>query len=226
MNRGFNFLVLAVTKTYAGYCIAGMDNDGNWIRPLPVGRGKFWGIQLDGRLIKVGDIWEISDYVEEYDETSPGHTEDIRLRREPIFKRATSNDELIEFVTKHQEHSEELAHTLNAKSRSLCLVGVEEFHNFMGKNSYSGKLSARMTFESEGENHLNITSSNKGFPITDLKWRAYTIQEKVTATKFDEIFVCIGLARTEPAKGIDQEYPMVISVITNPEVLLLPTYPN
>ena len=133
---------------------------------------------------------------------------------------------LVEFVTKHQESLEDLEHTLNANSRSLCLVEVDTFRNFMDESTFNEKLSPRMTFEFEGEEYLNTTKSNKGFPITDLKWRAYTIQEKGTQNNFDAIFICIGLARIEKKKDISKEYPMVISVITDPVVPLLPTYPK
>ncbi|MEK3935726.1 hypothetical protein MKY41_10415 [Sporosarcina sp. FSL W7-1349] len=230
MNKTFRFLILAVTKTYGGYCIAGMDKKGKWIRPLPVGAGKFWGISLDAnntsRYIKVGDVWEISQYEKEYDPTSPGHTEDIRLKSKPIYIGSLSNDQLVKFVNNHQECKEELELTLNADSRSLCLIKASEFRNFMDRSTYDGRESPRMTFEFQGKTYRNTTTSTTGFPITDLKWRAYTIQRKETQNNFDDTFICIGLARIEKKKNITREYPMVISVITNPEVPLLPTYPN
>lgn len=226
MNKTFNFLVLAVTKTFEGYCVAGMNKEGRWIRPLPPSGRKFWDIELDKRQIKVGDVWEISEWQVELDATSPRHTEDIRLNQNPAFGGRMSNEQLVEFAIRHQESVQDLNETLNADSRSLCLVSVDSYNNFMDHSSYNNKQSPRMTFEIQGEEYQNTTRSNTGFPITDLKWRAYTMQNKQVENQFNDIFICIGLARMEPKKDINKEYPMLISLITNPEVPLLPTYPN
>lgn len=228
MGKSVLFVILAVTKTFDKYCIAGMDSNGNWIRPLPVGTGKFWSTIFYNNMkpIQVGDVWEISNFRAEYDSSSPGHTEDIRLITEPVFKQHLSNEELINFVNKHKEDMKALNDTLDANARSLCLIDVDEFEYFMALNDFSQKTSPRMTFSYQGEEYKNVTRSITGYPITDLKWRAYTIQNKQTTGSFKSILICVGLARTEPKKDMNKEYPMIISVITDPEVPLLPTYPN
>jgi hypothetical protein len=227
MKKGFSFVILAITKTYDKFCIAGMDEKGKWLRPLPVGKEKFWysvKYANDG-LIQVGDLWEITEYETEYDDCSPGHTEDLRLIEDPTFERHLTNEELIRFVQKFQEDEVALNRTLNAESRSLCLVEADNFNNFLHESSFSGKMQARITF-SFGEKQYNNTTSTPGFPITDLKWRAYTIQQIPTTKDWSSLFICVGLARPEPKKGLEREYPMIISVITDPEVPLLRSYPS
>lgn len=226
--KSVEIVILAVTKTYDKYCIAGMDMDGNWIRPLPVGKTNFWSTIFydNNELIKVGDIWRLDAYEVEYDNTSPGHTEDLRLITNPTFSKRLNNDELIGFVNEHQENNISLHDTLNARSRSLCLVEVEKFRNFMDRSTFDGSLKPRLTFTSNGEKFRNTTTSTQGYPITDLKWLAYTTQGIMSPKTMNSSYICIGLARTEPSKGFTREYPMVISVITDPEVPLLPSYPR
>lgn len=222
-------VILAVTKTYNSYCIAGMSADGSWYRPLPTHARKFWSDvrYSNGQFIQVGDVWEISSYRKEADSASPGHTEDIRLIDVPIFTQRLTNEQLIRFLENVNENEHALNDTFSAKSRSLCLIKVDDFSNFVYENNYDGQLQrkARITFSYNGKTYRNITST-PGFPITDLKWRAYTLQEVETPTNWNSAYICIGLARTEPKKGLMNEYPMVISVVTDPYMPLLPTYPN
>lgn len=227
MKKSFLFVVLAVTKTYDGYCIAGMDKNGRWIRPLPTGRGKFWSSVKypNQEFIKVGDVWSITRYEKAFDNNSPGHTEDIRLTNSPILKNRLTNSELLEFVRRHQEGKEELSKTLDADARSLCLVKVDHFEHFIHKNTFDGKRQPRISFSYMGERYNNTTNT-PGYPITDLKWRTYTLEQIPVDLSFKSQYICIGLARTEPKKGFTKEFPMVISVITDPEVPLLPTYPK
>jgi len=228
MSKTIKFVILAVTKTFDKFCIAGMDENGKWIRPLPVGKVKFWPnvFYQNNDPIQVGDVWVINNYKQEFDLSSPGHTEDIRLDEDPIFEKHLSNDQLIQFVNKHQEDITDLRRTLNAESRSLCLVQVDNFRNSMEKSSYDGTTSPRIFFSFKGNKYGNSSRSTQGLPITDLKWRSYTIKNIGTPKKMTSAFICVGLARTEPTKGINIEYPMVISVITDPEVPMLPTYPK
>lgn len=204
-----------------------MDQEGNWIRPLPVGKEKFWASVKypNNELIKVGDVWGITEYKKELDDISPGHTEDIRLFKNPTLHKSLTNRELISFAQKFRDDEAALWKTLNAESRSLCLVKANNFENFLHENSFNGKIQARITFSYRGKQYNNTTST-PGFPITDLKWRAYTYQQISVPNAWNSVYICVGLARPEPKKGLNSEYPMIISVITDPEVPLLPTYPR
>ena len=220
MSNRLTFSILAVTKTFDSYCIAGMDQNGDWYRPLPNGRGKFWSTVCygDGTFIEVGDVWVINDYIKEPDQISIGHTEDIRLKSPPTYVKKLSDRELIQFVQAKQENSVDLEETINADKRSLCLIKVDSFTSFI--NTYNEKKSSRILFEFEGISYRNTTRT-PGFPVTDLKWRAYILQECVPLNDWQEKFICIGLARKEPNKDINQEYPMVISIITEPNLLII-----
>ncbi|WP_026679181.1 dual OB domain-containing protein [Fictibacillus gelatini] len=225
MGNSLSITILAVTKTFDSYCIAGMDDKGNWYRPLPNFGGKFWP-QLryqDGSWIQVGDVWEINDYISEFDPISPAHTEDIRLITPPIQIKRLSNKELIQFAYQNQENNSKLQNTLDANGRSLCLVSANNFEGF--SHTFNNRIRPRVKFVANGVAYDNMTST-PGFPLTDLKWRAYILQNRDYPKDLNSAFICIGLARKEPSKNIIKEYPMVISIITDPEVPLLPSYPN
>ncbi|MCJ7843288.1 hypothetical protein MUB24_20895 [Lederbergia sp. NSJ-179] len=136
---------------------------------------------------------------------------------------ALPNKELIQFVRKNQEDNEELQRTLEVNGRSLCLVSADNFDAFI--HTYNDRSTARATFDFEGKTFRNTTST-PGFPLTDLKWRSYVLQKQSVLRNWSSVFICIGLARKEPIKGIDKEYPMIISIMTDPEVPPLLTYPN
>jgi hypothetical protein len=161
VSKPITFVILAVTKTFNKYCIAGMDSNGKWIRPLPVGKEKFWSSVFynNNDPIQVGDVWEITKYQQEFDSSSPGHTEDIRLINNQTFKKHLSNDELIQFVNKHQEKEVDLRDTLDAKSRSLCLIMVDSFSNSMEKNRFDQTVKPRIFFSFKKKEYGDRTQS-------------------------------------------------------------------
>ncbi|WP_404430945.1 dual OB domain-containing protein [Sutcliffiella horikoshii] len=217
-----NFTVLAVTKTYDKYCIAGIDEDGNWLRPLPPDTStKFWSnlFYNDNKKIMVGDVWEIYNHRAELDPNSPGHTEDIRLVDWDSYSliKKLPNNELLQLVSKFQSGETELSETLQANGRSLCLIDIDSFRQV------ENLLRIKFTFNGIDYNN---TTQTEGFPITDLKWRSYIQQKINTPNTYDSLYLVIGLARKEPRKDIYKEYPMAISLITDPEVPVLDSYPN
>jgi hypothetical protein len=210
-------IILAVTKTYNQFCIAGMTEEGRWVRPQP-NTGLFWDNleYSDGSFIKVGDVWEIKDeeFSSKLDPTSPGHTENIRLLGSATRVNILDNDRLLEFIRNHSEDTLSLTNTLNANGRSLCLIKIESFN--MVNNS-------RLTFTLNGNRYCNNTKS-EGYPVTCLKWRSIFSQNLQYSSSVGELYICIGLARKEPPK-IMKEYPMVIGIYTSPEAPLPSTYP-
>lgn len=220
LNRPLKIIILAITQTYERYCVAGMTERGQWIRPLPPDH-RFWASCKydDGTFIKPGDIWEVTDYVKYNDPTSPGHTEDIRvLSYESLYKCGElNNTELCAFVKQHLESEQTLHDTLNANGRSLCLIKVDDIWKIEGAN--------RICFTMNAKEYRNNTYK-EGYPVTDLKWRSvFRSHRSISFKGFQNLYLCIGLARTEPNKNITREYPMVISIITNPFVDYPPQYP-
>jgi hypothetical protein len=225
MSEPFLFIILAVTKTDNKYGIAGMDQNGKWFRPLPIGNEKFWPTvryRNDDYMV-VGDVWEITSYEKEYDASSPGHTEDIRLFREPMFHGRLSHGQLINFVYKYKEDKVALHNTLRGNSRSLCLIAADSFKNFLDRSSFDRKLKPMITFLHDGKQYSHTSMSTNGFPLIDVKWVDYTNQQVATRYIWDSLYVCVGVERNETMKGINREEPMIISVITEPQVPLLPS---
>ncbi|GMN99861.1 dual OB domain-containing protein [Parageobacillus thermoglucosidasius] len=219
MKKPLKIVILAVTKTYDRYCIAGMTEYGKWVRPLPPDH-RFWETYTydDQTFIKPGDVWEITDYIKYDDPQSPGHTEDIKvLNYNSVYKCNELNDEqLCEFVEQRLENEQSLNDTLNANGRSLCLIKVDGIRKVVGEQ--------RVCFTMNGREYRNNTF-REGYPVTDLKWRSIFQHHSVSFEKFNKLYLCVGLARKEPNKGIEREYPMIISIITNPFVPYPPQYP-
>lgn len=220
LDKPLKIVILAITKTYERYCIAGMTEYGQWVRPLPPDH-RFWESYEydDGTFIRPGDVWEITDYVKYNDPDSPGHTEDIRvLNYNSVCKCGElNNTELCAFIEQHLESEQTLNDTLNANGRSLCLIKVDDIRKIDGEN--------RVCFTMHGREYCNNTSK-EGYPVTDLKWRSiFRSYRSISFKGLQNLYLCIGLARKEPNKGIMREYPMVISIITNPFVNYPSQYP-
>jgi len=100
---------------------------------------------------------------------------------------------------------------------SLCLIKVDDIRKIDGEN--------RVCFTMHGREYCNNTSK-EGYPVTDLKWRSiFRSYRSISFKGLQNLYLCIGLARKEPNKGIMREYPMVISIITNPFVNYPSQYP-
>jgi len=220
LDKTLKIVILAVTKTYDRYCIAGMTEYGEWVRPLPPDH-RFWTTYryCDSAFIKPGDVWEITDYVKYNDPQSPGHTEDIKILDYNSVNKCNelSNEQLCTFVERHLEDEQSLCDTLDANGRSLCLINADKIRKVVGEN--------RVCFTINGNEYRNNTFK-EGYPVTDLKWRSVFQHRSVRFDEFNQLYLCVGLARKEPNKDIYREYPMVISIITNPFVPYPQQYPD
>lgn len=122
---------LAVTKArYGKFCIAGMDKNWRWIRPIPRPSGeRFWTkkeLSEPGAFIESGDVYEIEGYrPKEFQFTN--HTEDFIITKFE-YVRTLTNEELLRFLDKNVENYQAFSDTVKARGRSTCLIKVNKIH--------------------------------------------------------------------------------------------------
>lgn len=213
--------IVAVTKAYDKFCIAGMDEHGKWIRPIPRVRGqRFWEREElfnDNEFIKAGDIYEIDGNTPSRFEY-PNHTEDFIVNKLKYIKTLTNNH-FIRFLEDKIEDNNAFIDTVNARGRSVCLVKVEKVIDT--STVWDGKNKARMRFE--GNFNLdNPLTKYKDYVVKDCKWVG--LMDFGNIDFIEEAYLCIGLAT--PAPYDKKEYPQVIGLHTKQEIAFTENYPD
>jgi len=217
--------ILAVTKSYNGFCIAGMTSTGKWIRPISnISHGRFWSKEeliTNGRFIMSGDVWEIEGKSPETYEYQ-NHTEDYLLTEWKLI-RQLEESEFLEFIKMHCEGSESLSAVFEAnRGRSLCLVRADQVQTYTTK--FEGKNRARMLLSSNEYNLYNPRTNNGNIVVKDCKWEILLLNGKEIPEEINHKYICIALATPNPRDGI--EYPQIVGFHTFPNVLCEKTYPD
>jgi hypothetical protein len=158
-------LLLAVTKMLTGICIGGViSGDRRWIRPVKEhGTILLGDVRLpDGTLMRPFDIIALNLGKPR---PQPPHVEDVlcdfvrprpqRVRHVPEEARAALLQAAVD------PHPEEV---LQRQTRSLTLFQPSDFTASFFHDTYSGKFEARLAWPGCG--------SDRGYPVTDLRWRA------------------------------------------------------
>lgn len=212
------FVLLAVTKMLSGFCLAGIDEEGRWARPVK----RFGSLQLgdvsyrDRTLMRPFDRTRL--FVERR-RPDPPHVEDCIcefVRRRPELVDHLSPAERAGFLARRAEP--EIASLVAAK-RSLALTRVDDLAATFRLDGYSGKYEARL--------RLPGVDGERGLPVTDLRWRALgraLLKDRagsVTLTLADlrersgvtDAYVALGLARQFDGR----HWPLVIGVHLVPD---------
>jgi hypothetical protein len=218
------FIVLAVTKSYDGFCVAGMNDVGKWIRPIsPNSRNRFWTreeLNLNGEFAKPGDVWEIQGRTPKSFEF-PNHTEDYILSSLVKYTSLTGT-QLQVFLESHCEGEHDLSDVFGANGRSLCLIEADEFTHYT--TNYENKHRARMVFTSEHCNLRNPLTKDGNIIVKDCRWEGLLLRNINIPNHYENIYVCIGLAT--PFGNPPVEYPQVVGLHTVPAVKEHPLYPD
>lgn len=209
-------VVLAVTRAFGKFCIAGMTLDGEWIRPIPqpgmylLEQDRFWDedkITFDETLIQTGDRITIEGYAPSSLRYS-NHSEDFITTG---MKKTGHFDvqELIQFLDSHKEDYQSFKKTVYGNDgRSLCLIEVEDF--FCHVNRYDdGNTRYTMSFTHSQFNVKNPITNAGTYVVKDRRWEDLMKSNSVPNLQHNRLFLCIGLAT--PYKGV--EYPMAIGLI-------------
>lgn len=206
-------LIIAVTRTYAGFCVVGINSSKNFIRPIR-GRGgnRFWPerqlTHQDG-FIKCGEVWELKGG--QVESEFQNHKEDF-LASEFNYKHSLDHNKFIRFLNKSTEDQQAFLDTVHGRSRSICLVTVNRLNII--RRYWEGQLRLRMGFT--GSFSLgNPKTIDNLYPVKDCKWERL-LQQNYQPPDFERIFVCFGLAIPTPYDRI--EYPQIIGLHTLPDV--------
>lgn len=212
--------ILAVTKTSNDrFCIAGLDEDGDWVRPIFTEdpNARFWPreqLMISDEFVKSGDVWEIKGRqptILQY----PNHVEDYVVTKRS-FSRSLNNNQLIKFLRTHSEDVTVFNDTVMGQGRSLCLVKIRSFRTEVFYN----KPKLYLTGDNFSLDNPHVRFNN--YIIKDCKWSGLVMQDYHQWPKFSEVYACIGLA----TQWNGTEYPQLIGLHTNPDIPCLPSYPD
>lgn len=168
-------VILAVSRISDGVCVAGITDDGQWIRPTRPNRNDSWRQLEYNDCRDVNGEWIVRkgnrvrlDLVEPIPKDS--HSEDWRLGNQEVkLVHELTEEEYFDFCQEHQESSLEPLEQTTSK-RSLILVCPERFTSFTFQieTSLKGKQSyvPRCGFDCSGQSYQNK-------PLSDAEWRGY-----------------------------------------------------
>jgi hypothetical protein len=234
-------LILAVSKTLAGVCIAGMTTEPDpitglrWVRPIR----EQGHVLLDDITTAKGIVIRPFDVVE-FNLLRPcshlPHIEDWIVdfvRHRPRVVRRLEGQQRIDFLQKYLDTAPH--QVLNSQQRSLCLIKPDWIKGCFRLDSYSGKFDARLAFGLD-QSAYQGSYAKGGISVTDLKWRAlgrawlpegggwteFDTGDLETRFSIDQIYLAVGLAHSY--KG--SLGPIVVGVHTLPDYQAVVDYDN
>lgn len=196
------FVVLAVTEACGGLCIAGMNSEGKWMRPLGKRLDRFWELNDFITNVDVGDVWEINGHFIT-NNMLPNHIEDFLICGQPLKKSRLTKNELQVFLQHHEECIEDLHQLINGSGRSLCLIKVDEC-----KLTINKRVEKKTKLSIANENIYNSRRKDNLFPFSGIKG---DINKCYADYPIGSSYLCFG--KSTPSGKIKKEFPMVISLL-------------
>ncbi len=221
--------ILAITKMHGGVCTAGIDEQGQWVRPVRQfkvasyahsGASDYCLLPLDffhggqSHLVNLGvtHCWLKSH------QPTPPHVEDwtLDVNRKPQLRKKLSLEEQSEFLATHAEAD---FTPLLRHERSLALFQATQFAFHFGWNATGDDVTVRASGTIAGNELRDIG-------CTDLRLRALgrklLAQSKTaTLTQLDfarhlkrATYLVVGLSRLHQGK----HWPILVGVHTLPEL--------
>ncbi|NOT59974.1 MAG: hypothetical protein HOP19_07080 [Acidobacteria bacterium] len=221
--------ILALTKMHGGVCTAGIDADGQWVRPVRTAQQVEHGITdhcllpLDffhggqSHLVNLG----VTRFTLDAPAPQPPHSEDwtLNLKQKPSFIRKLSTSEQTDFLAAHAESTL----TLADPGRSLTLIKPDDYRFTFSRNQTGDDVTVRASFS------IGATTIND-IGCTDLRLRVlgrklcpqadaapYTLNQTGFARHGKEaMYLAVGLSRLHQGK----HWLIVVGVHTLPELAL------
>ncbi len=211
---------------FNGICVAGVDENRAWIRPVPKDGMNFppASLQVSGRVVvePYNEVeFNLQRKLDNYPQTED-HEVDlsqglavIRTLNDIQLRRLLDQIDESQLVGGHGT----LERTLRARNRSLILARVDEVVRAYRRRVQYNRLQRRIQFRVGGQIF--------DFPCTDLRWRCLTRggQDHIGLEKLreaQEVYFALGLAR--PLRG--RCWPMVIGVHPIPRLSVRVDYRN
>lgn len=226
--------ILAVTKLGNELCVAGVDSDGNWIRPTSLSRGgwrQFYKVDIYGKnnnaIIALSNV-VIIRLIRPIPEIDTPHIEDWEYDRsyKPVFIENLNDSQRLHLFQKISEQT--LAPLIENHEKSLCLIEPSSIVSANFANiSYKGKYQPILNFTFRGEQY--------NYKVTDIYWRelgrnllakghnlVVKGKELQNILKYSKFFLTIGLGR----KFKEKYWPFIVGVHTVPQFPVKIDYEN
>jgi hypothetical protein len=218
-REAIRLTILATTRMLNGICIAGIDSEDKWIRPVPRDAESFTPSSLSpSRRVVVEPYDEVEFVVRRQLKNSP-HSEDLEVdsSRTPSIIRNVGETALGRLMRRNDEHDQisekggDLERWLKQQNRSLTLTRVDE-----AVDAFRG------TFDpAGGQRRIRFRVGKQLFtlPCTDLRWRASTRGNRdgrmlKHLRSAEVLYFALGLARQLNY----HYYPMVVGVHPIPKL--------
>jgi hypothetical protein len=213
-----DIIVLAVTKAFGKYCIAGMNKEGEWVRPIPQlpnnpqETDRFWdqsSLTFNGSFLRIGDVISVDGF-KLSPPMFPNHTEDL-VAKTISFVESYSVEGLINFLDRQADTYQSFLDTVQGgNERSLCVLEIEDY--ILKEVEYDGVISHKLILYGINGNDISNPHTNRGlYKLKDYHWEQLIESDNLPKGEFSRFFVCIGLATAAPYDKV--EYPMAIGLI-------------
>ncbi len=232
MNK--TITILAVSKLGNELCVAGVDENDNWIRPTSLSGGwrQFYKVDIYDKnnrpIIALSNVVAIR-LIRHIPQIGTPHIEDWEydfLSCKPVFKKNLNDSQRVHLFQKSSEQS--LDSLIENHERSLCLIEPTSIVSANFANiSYRGKYQPILDFTFKDKLY--------SYKVTDINWRAFGRYLSTKGHKrvlngkklqdilqYSSLFLAIGLTRLY--KG--EYWPMVVGVHTVPQFPLKIDYEN
>ena len=220
--------ILAATKMSDGICIAGIDSDNKWFRPIPKGAYNFSPSLLMSEERIVVAPYNVVEFLKSKRLERPPHSEDVEVDSSTSPKLiGTLNDVQLHGLMKQiDEHDSipqgvlNLENWLVSEKRSLILTRVDEAIDAYRNDYREDTLDQRRVSFRVGTVIFNL-------PCPDLRWRSLTRgnrdKEALVVLKSAKVlYLALGLSRLLPATG--RHHAMVVGVHPIPRLVSVVDY--
>jgi len=207
--------ILASTRMHNGICIAGVDANRRWVRPVTPPDLNFSKDALSEHGQVVVEPYNEIDFRIRGRLSSPPHSEDheIDISREPHLVRTLTDGELTALMSAIDEHDsvgrqrtrDTFVNWLTNANRSLVLTRIDRVDSaYRGSGDY-GRRPRRLSFR--------VGTTNFDMPCTDLRWRFITrgdrdVEALSNLSSAPNLYFALGLTRQYRGSY----WPMVVGV--------------
>ena len=214
--------ILANTKRKGdGVCIAGIDQDGSWIRPVKVNGTYIEKKDLFcGNNLIIDTFYEV-DIVLDNHIPNPPNTEDYKISgdtKPKLVRKILTDNERLKYLARFADPC--VDDIFNGGERALGLVQCKEIISVEAGWCSAGKFFSTITFKDN-------SSKVYALSVTDLRWAAYkkhfiksnnlqsvkNTREIIKRFRPESIFFSLGLTRETDTKMKE----LIIGVFTIPD---------
>lgn len=226
--------ILAVTKLGDELCVAGVDEDGNWVRPTCLSSGgwrQFYKVDIYDKnnkpVVSLSNIVAIH-LIRPISQIGTPHIEDWEYGRRsmPVLIKSLNDSERLQLFQKISQQT--LDSLIKKHERSLCLIEPSSIISANFANiSYTGKYQPILDFKFKSETHQ--------YKVTDIYWRSLGRylsnkghkrildgKKLQDILQYSRLFLTIGLTRLYK----DEYWPMVVGVHPVPNFHIKIDYEN